>query len=107
MPVGVCSLRLPEAENASLAVVAVSTHAESKPILILAVLEEDARDSDVDSRLRGNDRTGAAECCREFDGVSRATYFKSQVRNPNWGVQRGEAPLRSFLSPQGWGIKGG
>gem|GEM_PF-6364799 len=39
----------------------------------------------LDPRFRGNDRTGAAGCCREFEGV----------------------PQFSFCSiPQEWGIKG-
>jgi len=63
------------------------------------------RRMDVDSRLRGNDRLGAAGCCRGFGGVlgSRAGLV-SPV--PPIGACRGAQPLCVSCDPPRVGARG-
>ena len=40
------------------------------------------------SRFRGNDRTGAAECCREFEGVPQFSFFSIPQEWGTKGVEK-------------------
>ena len=59
----------------------------------------------LDSRLRGNDRSGAVHLCRALGDLQcrRITGKLRFARATHRGVQRGEAPLRSFRSPKSGG----